>query len=740
MLAVQTHFNTSSLIKAGSINTLLKHPKDIKDFILSLHQQSIQSLVNQKLIGDKLKSYIEDWVDSDDEVTDVSKIQIEHCFLAQKIVKYLLKQVTPRQSTLSMVKNLGQRNLGYPSQRKYFYPSAKDYKGRIGKYCQDQKYLQQYFHKVSTTRTPHRPQRPKKIVKSIWGKEKEGLLDSKEAIQKKISWTMLIIDSGCSGSMTETKTSCLILKSSKVVMWLLEMTLKLNVIFTDKGCVLILSPSFKVVMKTCELVVLCAPRKNDEDEECPMAQKDWGMSTSKNITSWFIGNLVRGLPSKTFQADHYVWHVERGKKEIGLSLKMLFRTMLADSLLPIQFWAEAVNTACYENQKGKGPDWMFDLELLTPSMNYIPVRKENYADSKEQGYLMKLRSLKDCKEKLLQFKLPRDEVYVKQAPGFEDLLILTRSTEVVKAIYGRESCPQISVTPSFFDSDYAGDNLDVDQLRRMSLSGKRLVFGMQRNKQFTSWEQFGTNIASALVGLATNQKFNFSLMILNGMLGNISNGSPHSTKFSCRITPLTPSMLEVVTALAEEEEHSTSPHSRAASLQMGMLKALQTQSLLISTYCLSTRVLLPSFGTATPHDSDAVQGTVTLNGTADIGSSRHRCFLGRESKLLKKQKRRRTKHRRKCLPSNWGGIWMKELCPESTIVVKQKNWDFGDNSKSTARQGTITPGPKFDDEAVDDKDARSCGVDDGGMRQNYFDTFVHLVDKLKLVTILTTLV
>ncbi|GJS47566.1 putative ribonuclease H-like domain-containing protein [Tanacetum coccineum] len=42
----------------------------------------------------------------------------------------------------------------------------------------------------------------------------------------------------------------------------------------------------------------------------------------------------------------------------------------------------------------------------------------------------------------------------------------------------------------------------------------------------TSWEQFGTNIASALVGLATNQKFNFSLMIMNGMLGHISNGKP----------------------------------------------------------------------------------------------------------------------------------------------------------------------------------------------------------------------
>ncbi|GJT06004.1 ribonuclease H-like domain-containing protein [Tanacetum coccineum] len=139
-----------------------------------------------------------------------------------------------------------------------------------------------------------------------------------------------------------------------------------------------------------------------------------------------------------------------GRKKDRLLLKPA-RTMLADSLLPIQFWAEAVNTACYvlnrvlvtkpqmktpyeilmgrspnisfmrpfgcsltiainlrshlgkfdgksekdilsgyttnskENQKGKGPDWMFDLDLLTPSMNYIPVRKENYADSKEQG-------------------------------------------------------------------------------------------------------------------------------------------------------------------------------------------------------------------------------------------------------------------------------------------------------------------------------------------------------------------
>ncbi|GKB52401.1 ribonuclease H-like domain-containing protein, partial [Tanacetum coccineum] len=116
------------------------------------------------------------------------------------------------------------------------------------------------------------------------------------------------------------------------------------------------------------------------------------------------------------------------------------RTMLADSLLPIPFWAEAVNTACYvlnrvlvtkpqnktpyelligkfdgksdegyllgysttskafrvynkrtkrveenmhidfledqPNVAGSGPNWMFDLDFLTNIMNYIPVHQK----------------------------------------------------------------------------------------------------------------------------------------------------------------------------------------------------------------------------------------------------------------------------------------------------------------------------------------------------------------------------
>ncbi|GJY30311.1 putative ribonuclease H-like domain-containing protein [Tanacetum coccineum] len=72
------------------------------------------------------------------------------------------------------------------------------------------------------------------------------------------------------------------------------------------------------------------------------------------------------------------------------------RTMLADSFLPNTFWAEAVSTACYvlnrvlvtkpqnktpyELITGKGPNWLFDIDYLTDSMNYQPVTIENKAN------------------------------------------------------------------------------------------------------------------------------------------------------------------------------------------------------------------------------------------------------------------------------------------------------------------------------------------------------------------------
>ncbi|GJZ43343.1 putative ribonuclease H-like domain-containing protein [Tanacetum coccineum] len=72
------------------------------------------------------------------------------------------------------------------------------------------------------------------------------------------------------------------------------------------------------------------------------------------------------------------------------------RTMLADSLLPTTFWAEAVSTACYVQNRvlvtkphnktpyellhGSGPDWLFDIDLLTNSMNYEPSSEDAVVD------------------------------------------------------------------------------------------------------------------------------------------------------------------------------------------------------------------------------------------------------------------------------------------------------------------------------------------------------------------------
>ncbi|GJR45904.1 putative ribonuclease H-like domain-containing protein [Tanacetum coccineum] len=98
------------------------------------------------------------------------------------------------------------------------------------------------------------------------------------------------------------------------------------------------------------------------------------------------------------------------------------RTMLADSKLPTTFWAEAVNNACYvqnrgdegffvrysvtskafrvfntrtriveeslhitslknkPNVKGNGPTWLFDIDTLTKSMNYEPVVAGNQSN------------------------------------------------------------------------------------------------------------------------------------------------------------------------------------------------------------------------------------------------------------------------------------------------------------------------------------------------------------------------
>nr|GEX31816.1 retrovirus-related Pol polyprotein from transposon TNT 1-94 [Tanacetum cinerariifolium] len=105
---------------------------------------------------------------------------------------------------------------------------------------------------------------------------------------------------------------------------------KNSVLFTKTEC-LILSPDFKLP---------------DESQEA------WSYKF-KTLNKLLKGNLVRGLPSKIFENDHTCVAYQKGKQHKASSerknrtLIEEARTILADSPLPILFWAEAVNTACY---------------------------------------------------------------------------------------------------------------------------------------------------------------------------------------------------------------------------------------------------------------------------------------------------------------------------------------------------------------------------------------------------------
>ncbi|GJW59908.1 putative ribonuclease H-like domain-containing protein [Tanacetum coccineum] len=190
-----------------------------------------------------------------------------------------------------------------------------------------------------------------------------------------------IFDSGCSRHMTGNKSYLTDYQdydggfvafsgSSKGVSQMCDK--KNNVLFTETEC-LILSPDFKLPNES--QVMLKIPRKdnmysfylknivpskgltclfgNATNDESKLWHWRLGHINFKTMNKLVKGNLVRGLPLKIFENDHTCVACQKGKQHKGTSerknksLIETARTTLADSLLPIPFWAEAVNTACY---------------------------------------------------------------------------------------------------------------------------------------------------------------------------------------------------------------------------------------------------------------------------------------------------------------------------------------------------------------------------------------------------------
>ncbi|GJR29693.1 ribonuclease H-like domain-containing protein [Tanacetum coccineum] len=105
---------------------------------------------------------------------------------------------------------------------------------------------------------------------------------------------------------------------------------KNSVLFNDTECI-VLSPNFKLIDES--QVLLRILRKN-------------------NMYSVDLKNIVpkRGLTclfAKATSDESKLWHRRLVTERRNRTLIEAVRTMLADSKLPTTFWAEAINTACY---------------------------------------------------------------------------------------------------------------------------------------------------------------------------------------------------------------------------------------------------------------------------------------------------------------------------------------------------------------------------------------------------------
>nr|GEV09087.1 putative ribonuclease H-like domain-containing protein [Tanacetum cinerariifolium] len=207
---------------------------------------------------------------------------------------------------------------------------------------------------------------------------------------------------------------------------------------TDIKCI-VLYPDFKILDES--QVLLRVPRKNNmysvdlknvaplKGLTCLFAKAILDESNLwhrwledinfKTINKLMRGNLVRGIKrefsvSRTPKKNGVVKRKSRTPIEAA-------RTMLADSKLHTTFWAEAVNTACYVQNRvlvikpynkipyelfhgrtpslsfmrpfrchvtilntldplGSGPTWLFDIKTLTKTMNYKPIVAGNQSN------------------------------------------------------------------------------------------------------------------------------------------------------------------------------------------------------------------------------------------------------------------------------------------------------------------------------------------------------------------------
>ncbi|GJR12777.1 putative ribonuclease H-like domain-containing protein [Tanacetum coccineum] len=247
------------------------------------------------------------------------------------------------------------------------------------------------------------------------------------------------------------------------------------------------SSDMKTPSLTKDYACLIAKATSDESK---LWHRRLGNINFKNLNKLVKGNLVRGLPSKVLEMTMHVLPAKKNgvAERMNRTLIEAARTMLADSLLPTTFWAEAVSTACYIFNRitlcvlgmfdgmcdegffswllinRKLFRWMFDIDYLIDSMNYIHVSLENQtnphagtlevtnsAGKLDQGSLLLIKRQRSFFTELQNLKTQEKEAYstgiLENTPG---ILAFRRELDEL-ALKHLSEVPKNRATKGIFD-------------------------------------------------------------------------------------------------------------------------------------------------------------------------------------------------------------------------------------------------------------------------------------------------
>ncbi|GJV88589.1 putative ribonuclease H-like domain-containing protein [Tanacetum coccineum] len=195
------------------------------------------------------------------------------------------------------------------------------------------------------------------------------------------------------------------------------------------------SVDLKNIVPKGGLTCLFAKATSDESE---LWHRRLGHINFKTMNKLVKGNLVRGLPSKLFENNQTCVACQKGKQHrssvkpalggkfngkadegffVGYSTNSkafrVFnsRTRIVEENLHVQFSENTPNIA------GSGPNWLFDIDALTKSMNYKPVVAGNQSNgSADQSFSSSLKDSPNAgfkpsgKEEKKDTEEPRKEV------------------------------------------------------------------------------------------------------------------------------------------------------------------------------------------------------------------------------------------------------------------------------------------------------------------------------------------